>query len=292
MFGFIKNVIKIVSIVLLIVYKPIKMVSINETYSIIDSIPVVILHGLESNSQKMLPFCDWLSDSFSVKVFNIEIGNGEKTSLYTPLTNQLDELCETIYNINELEEGFNFIGMSQGGLLARGYVERCNLYPVKNLITLVTPHGGEFIKTVNVNMYTNLFQEHLSIAGYWRDPLNLENYLTKCSYLPILNNEIETALSLTQKEQIKSLVNFILIWSPNDTVLSPSESGKFSFLNQNLDVIRLEDTELYNKDLLGLKYLNDNSRLHVYETNCSHVDHRNPYCYSQLYPIFEQYIKN
>jgi palmitoyl-protein thioesterase len=290
MFGFIKYIIKTISIVSVLTCRPLQTHTLNETESITSSLPVVVLHGLESSSEKMSPFCDWLSDSFSVKVFNIEIGNGEKTSLYTPLTNQLDELCETIYKLNELENGFNFIGMSQGGLLARGYVERCNLYPVKNLITLVTPHGGEFIKSIDLNMYTKLFQEHLSVASYWRNPLDLTSYLTKCSYLPILNNEIETDESLSQKNQIKSLVNFILVWSPYDSVLSPAESGKFSFLDDNLQTISLVDTDLYKKDLLGLKYLNDNSRLHVYETNCSHVDHRNPSCYSQLYPILDKYI--
>lgn len=290
MFGLVKNIIKNVFIMSVLFLKPVTTHFVNETHNVISSLPVVVLHGLESSSEKMSPFCDWLSDSFSVKVFNIEIGNGEKTSLYTPLTNQLDELCQTIYKLDELENGFNFIGMSQGGLLARGYVERCNLYPVKNLITLVTPHGGEFIKTITTNFYTKFYQEHLSVAGYWRNPLDLASYLTKCSYLPILNNEIETDASLSQKDHIKSLVNFILIWSPYDSVLSPPESGKFSLFDEKLQIISLVDTELYKKDLLGLKYLNDISRLQIYETNCSHIDHRNPSCYSQLYPILDQYI--
>ena len=61
------------------------------------TIPIVVLHGLKSSSEKMLPLCEWLGDTFSKKVINIEIGNGEKTSLYTPLPDQLDELCDTIY---------------------------------------------------------------------------------------------------------------------------------------------------------------------------------------------------
>jgi len=290
MFGFLKNIIKTVAIVSVILFKPVKPFSVNDTHTMIVSTPIVVLHGLESSSENMSPFCDWLSSSFNVKVFNIEIGNGAKTSLYTPLLNQLDELCETIYKLSELEVGFNFIGMSQGGLLARGYVERCNLYPVKNLITLVTPHGGEFIKTIKLNMYTTFIQAHLSVAGYWRDPLDLEHYLTHCSYLPSLNNEIETERSLAQKEQMTRLVHFVLVWSPYDSVLSPPESAKFSFFDANLEPISLLQTELYKKDLLGLKYLNENNRLHIYETNCSHVDHRNPACYSQLYPILNQYL--
>ena len=285
--GLTKSILKVCSLVSIILSKSVMTMPILYSKN---SLPVVVLHGVESSSEKMVPFCDWLTENYDVKVFNIEIGNGEKTSLYTPLPKQLEELCATIYKIDELEEGFNFIGMSQGGLLARGYVEQCNLYPVTNLITLVTPHGGEFIKTITTNFYTDFFQKHLSVAGYWRNPLDLPAYLSKCSYLPILNNEIETDESSEQLEQISKLEHFIMIWSPYDTVLSPPESGKFSFYDEELKVISLEDSDLYKKDLLGLKYLNENGKLKAYETNCSHVDHRNPVCFPQLYPILKQYL--
>ena len=252
--------------------------------------PIVVLHGLESSSQKMEPLCDWLAETFEVKVFNIEIGNGEKTSLYMPLDDQLQKLCDTLYEIDDLRAGFNFIGISQGGLLARGYVERCNLYPVINLITLVSPHGGEYLSTIKFDMYSDFFQEHFSVAGYWRNPNDLDNYYNKCRYLPLLNNEVNNSYSSQQLENMLSLVNFIMIWSSWDSVLNPAESGKFSFFDENLTVIPLEETDLYKADLLGLRVLNETGRMHSYETNCSHVDHRNPICYSQLHDILQHYL--
>jgi palmitoyl-protein thioesterase len=254
--------------------------------------PVVILHGLESSSEKMIPLCHWINDTFSRKVINIEIGNGEKTSLYTPLPEQLTELCNTIYNNKELEKGFDFIGISQGGLLARGYVEQCNDYPVHNLITLVSPHGGAFIKhNLNNNfMYSDFSQKHISFAGYWRNPTLLDIYLKKSVYLPYINNEKEHSQRDKYKNNIINLSNFVMIWSPNDEVVYPAESGRFSFLDKNMNIIPIKETELYKKDTLGLKYLNDNERLHIYETNCSHVEHRNPECFNQLYGILKYYI--
>ena len=254
--------------------------------------PIVVLHGLESSSEKMIPLCDWISDTFSRKVINIEIGNGEKTSLYTPLPEQLTELCNTIYKNKDLEKGFNFIGISQGGLLARGYVEQCNNYPVHNLITLVSPHGGAFMRDSKENklMYTDYSQKHLSFAGYWRNPNILEIYLKKSVYLPYINNEKEHVQRDKYKNNIINLSNFVMIWSSNDEVVYPAESGKFSFLDQSMNIIPIEETELYKKDTLGLKYLNDKERLHIYETNCSHVDHRNPECFNQLYDILKYYI--
>jgi len=256
------------------------------------AIPIVVLHGLESSSDKMLPLCEWLEDTFSKKVINIEIGNGEKTSLYTPLPDQLSELCNTIYKNKDLEYGFDFIGISQGGLLARGYVEQCNDYPVYNLITLVSPHGGAFMRdsVENKFMYTQFSQKHISFAGYWRNPTILEIYLDKSVYLPYINNEKEHLQRDKYRNNLKNLSNFVMIWSPNDDIVYPPESGKFGFLDKEMNIIPIEETELYKKDTLGLKFLNDNTRLHTYETNCSHVDHRNPVCFEQLYEILKYYI--
>lgn len=267
----------------------------------VSKFPVVVLHGIESSSQALVPFCEWIETTFNTRVYNLEIGNGERTSLFTPLTEQLAELCITIYNIDDLSSGFNFIGISQGGLLARGYTELCNLYPVVNLITLVAPHGGVFMKTVKYDllnngdyddyMYSKFAQSHLSIASYWRNPQLIRLYLTKCTYLPLLNNEIwRPIISEQQKENIRGLANFVMVWSVNDSVLDPPESGKFSFYNDKFMVIPLEQTYLYIDDRLGLKYLNENGRLHSHATNCSHVDHRNPQCFAQLAVIFNRFL--
>lgn len=255
----------------------------------INAQPIVVLHGVASSAPNMNVFSTWIEKSFNTKVFNIEIGNGFKTSLYSPLTEQLNELCATIYAIDELKYGFNFIGMSQGGLLARGYTEQCNKYPVLNLITMVSPHGG-VIEDINIDMYSVLWQKHLSIASYWRDPTNIDNYLDKCSYLPILNNENFTLISYLQIKNIKSLKNFILIWSENDDVVNPPESGKFSFYDYNYNVINIEETLIYKEDLLGLKYLDEKNGFHIHETNCTHVQHRDPICFLQLYNIFRLYL--
>lgn len=263
--------------------------SVNETNT--SYIPIVVLHGILSSKQNMEPFSKWLENSFNAKLFNIEIGNGKKTSLFTSMNNQLNELCETIYTIPELKNGFHFIGMSQGGLLARGYVEKCNKYPVLNLITMVSPHGGVILDiNLGINMYNIFIQNTLSFSNYWRDPTNLDDYLNKCSYLPLLNNEKKHENFNKQKENIKSLTNFIMIWSPFDEILNPPESAEFSFYDKYYTIIPLDKTLLYNHDILGLKSLNDKNKLHIYKTNCTHTQHRDPICFPQLYNIFKQYL--
>ena len=251
--------------------------------------PIVVLHGILSAASKLNIFSDWLEATFQTQVFNIEIGNGEETSLFVPMKNQLHELCETIYAIDELREGFHFIGMSQGGLLARGYVEQCNQYPVLNLITLVSPHGG-VVETTDVNMYGPIIQKHVSFSNYWRDPENIPTYLLNCSYLPLLNNEIYSHLSFIQKENMKTLENIVLVWSPYDNILNPPESAKFSFYDEEYNIIPIEQTALYEEDRLGLKFLDQNNKLHIHNTTCSHGEHRDPICFEQLYDIFKLYL--
>jgi len=252
-------------------------------------IPIVVLHGIASSAPNMDVLSEWLENTFDREVFNIEIGNGVQNSVFMPLHKQLDILCDTIYDIPELQDGFDFIGMSQGGLLARGYLENCNGYPVRNLINLASPNGG-VVEYTSLNMYSDFNQEHLSISGYWRDPLELDEYLNKCSYLPFLNNERMHQLSTHYKERIISLKNYIVIWSPFDDVINPPESAKFSFFDEEYNIIPLRETLLYKEDTLGLRTLDEDNRFHIYETNCTHVQHRDPVCFMQLYEILDKYL--
>ena len=251
--------------------------------------PIVVLHGVASSAPKMDTLSNWLETTFDRTVYNIEIGNGEQNSIFMPLNKQLEELCDTIYSIDDLKNGFDFIGMSQGGLLGRGYVERCNEYPVFNLINLVSPNGG-VVEDIDFNMYSKFCQDHLSISGYWRDPKQLENYLSKCSYLPIINNEVITDESEQYRNNMLTLENFVLVWSPLDDTINPPESAKFSVYDTNYNIVPLEFTSLYMDDLIGIKELDEQDKFFIHETNCSHTEHRDPICFGQLYEIFKDYL--
>ena len=258
----------------------------------IDAIPTVLIHGVLASKANMDELKQMLEMNFKINVFNIEVGNGARTSLFTPLESQLQILCNEIYKIDELKNGFNFIGMSQGGLLARGYVEYCNKYPVKNLITLVTPNGGVFYNTpLADNYYEPLQQESLSISNYWRDPYRYDLYLSNSTYLPQLNEEV---LANTIQNDLDIVDNFVMVWSPNDEVIMPPESSKFSLYevdeNKKLISLNLFDTDVYKSGRLGLKKLNEEKRLEIFQTDCKHSQHKEPECFHQLKPLFEKYL--
>jgi palmitoyl-protein thioesterase len=253
------------------------------------------MHGILANADNLNELKEMLEMNFKIKVFNLEIGNGAHTSIYTDMDTQLKMLCEKIYSIDELKDGFNFIGMSQGGLLARGYVQYCNKYPVKNLITLVSPNAGVFYQINFANdFYEPAKQKELSLTNYWRDPYRYETYLTNSTYLANLNHEVKrVSLYMIQENDLDVLDNFVMIWSPNDEIIEPPESAKFSMyevVDNKLEKVELVDSELYQNDFLKLKSMNEENRLYTYETDCKHSQHKDPECFHQLKHIFEKFL--
>jgi hypothetical protein len=79
-----------------------------------------------------------------------------------------------------------------------------------------------------------------------------------------------------------------MIWSPQDDVLGPPESAKFSMyapvksaaesVTEQPKLQNMRDTYIYKTDALGLKTLDKSGRIHIYETDCDHADHTTPAC--------------
>ena len=238
-------------------------------------LPIVLMHGILSDTSKMEPVANWLRENTcGAVVLPIEIGNGRQDSAALTMPDQLASFCQSIRNNRELlGAGFNMIGISQGGLLARGYVQRCADFPVRNLITWVSPHGGVY-PYPDPTIYTDAAQAKNSYPGYWRDPYQYNNYLTSSAYLSDLNNENPGVNSSVYRDRILGLDNLVLIWSRWDDVLEPPASGRFSTFAVGkwpLEVISVEETPMWSG--LGLDILNTTNRLKIYETDCDHADH-------------------
>ena len=264
---------------------------IIQLISYIYALPVVLMHGILSNKNTMNELKEYLETTFSLNVIVPEIGNGFINSVNIPLNKQGDMLCEELNNNIQLIKGFNYIGMSQGGILGRYYIETCGIIPINNFITLVSPHGGVYNNILyGINMYNKWVQKHYSFSSHWRDPYNYNKY-TDTALLAELNNEniSNHTKNLINKERFSKLNNFIMTYSPFDKVLSPPESGKFSTYNINsFDVVPLDKSIIYNN--LGLNEMNNTGRLHVYTTTCGHDEHNNKKCFIQLYEMFKRFL--
>jgi len=268
--------------------------------------PVVLMHGIAAGAGTMDLVATWIQDALpGIYVKNVEIGDGYWSSFFTTMNDQVSDFCGQIAADEKLQNGFNLIGYSQGGLITRGFIERCNYPNVYNYITWSSPHGGEFgipntdwswiVEIGAEGPYESWVQESFSWAGYWKDPYDYDDYLEYCQFLPDINNERDEK-NMTYKKNIMSLNNFVLLYSTVDTIIIPKRSGWFEFFlvdSQNQTTVPpLRKSDIYVYDWIGLKYLDQNNRLLMYTTNCPHTDYPHADCKKFFTEFTLPYLNN
>ena len=169
--------------------------------------PVLLLHGLANDSSSMWLMQEWIEQALpGVVVVNLAVPVDTPVgSLATPLQEQTDYLCSQVRKMPQLQgvSSVNFVGYSQGALLARGFIQQCNDPPVHNFVSMVGPHGGTFgipqvssssskgvrelaelmLALKGQDAYDPKLQAHLTIAQFWRDPFDLKSFQNNSLYL-------------------------------------------------------------------------------------------------------------
>ena len=242
--------------------------------------PTILIHGFGGDSSDLIDLQKGL-ESHGAKVYNIEIGNGKLDSIIWNINKQCLTLSDNIYNLSLKSEKINLLGISQGGLLARCYVEKYSnlVKPVHSLITYGTPHMGIY----------NSFIE-LRRLEYWKNPFKYQDYLENNDFLVYINNEkLHLDVDL-YKQNLLSLDNFLVVWSELEKVISPMESTRFEFYNISLaetsgtlEILDLHNSDIYQNDRLGLKQLNDSGRLYLEKYNCLHEEFKHPKCFNATF---------
>ncbi len=254
--------------------------------------PIVLVHGILADEHDMQPTIDYIHKYLpGTYIHNIKIGNGGLASAQN-IFHQGQMIIQEISADPELSDGFNMICHSQGGLIGRYYIEKCNHPRVYNYISWGSPQMGvcgtpgtyddrfTFLnyleQLVWYAMYTTFFQNYTSIAGYWRDTIHYSQYLSYCSFLPILNNEKQHVLFEQFRENICSLENMILVQSPSDDIIEPLESCHFGYykIGSLTEKETVYESEWFKQDALGLRTLHESNRLHLLYSICTHTDYQ------------------
>jgi palmitoyl-protein thioesterase len=249
------------------------------------------MHGITGTAEKLEDVAEWIREELGHDTYvrSMEVGNGAEDSVRLTMDEQVRIFCENVYADENLKEGFNVIGFSQGGLITRGYLQRCNKFPVINYISWATPHAGQFgILTklippfVSVLLgrapYSDEAQKSLSLPGYWKDPYSYNLYLEKSSFLADLNNE-RLAKNATYKKRLTSVKNMMLLHSTEDEVIGPPSSGWFEFYKLYTGpgpqgvIVPLRESLFYKLDFLGIRKLDETGRLHLHTSDCNHAEH-------------------
>lgn len=179
--------------------------------------------------------------------------------------------CAAIKQDPKLDKGFNIVGLSQGNAVARGVIEQCDMPgAVHNYVSLGGMHmgtsampqctSGPICAVVNyfigLGVYTQLAQDHIAPANYYKDPSEMEEYLSSCKWLPMSNNEL-AAKNATLKARFSALNQLVLVKFEADTVLSPPDTEWFGFWSDEhkKNITKYSDQPLYKEDWIGLKAL-------------------------------------
>jgi len=234
----------------------------------------------------------WIRSDFpGIYTTSVEIGT-YLDSMIVPINTQVEKFARVVQADPNLKDGFNLIGYSQGGLIARAYIERYNNPPVHNFISWVAPHGGVFgVPQVNQlcpdvdcpwlnylfdelldgNWTSDWLQKYFSFSTYWKDPFAYDDYLKFSTFLPDINNE-RPLKNATYKKNILSLNKMLLIYSEVDEVVVPNSSPWFQsyVLGQDVDVVPFRKTDQYLQDWLGLQTLDKEDRLIMESVPCTH----------------------
>jgi palmitoyl-protein thioesterase len=238
--------------------------------------PTFLIHGIASNTNELSDLYNYLT-YYNITTYNIEIGNGKIDSIFMDMNKQCDIFSNKVNNIITQNKNtkVNIIGISQGGLTARCFVEKYSNNNINTLMTIGTPHMGIYDKNNNIKS-----------LQYWKNPFNYNDYLTKNKYLVYLNNE--NTINNVYKKNLININNFIVIWSSIDKVIKPLESAKFEFYNSTLakdknelSIISLNNSDIYNKDYIGLKELNN--KLIISKYDCEHDKFKTYDCFVNIF---------
>ncbi|XXQ37963.1 Palmitoyl-protein thioesterase 1 [Plasmodiophora brassicae] len=241
--------------------------------------PVVFMHGLGDSSAHLEGLVSGLQRRYpGMYAWAVPVCNG-RSSMTTTMSDQVQAFTRAVQENHRLTNGFNLVGLSQGALVARAYVEMYNVPRVHRLISVVGPQEGVdgCPKTVP-RFLCDLFEADpydapVAISGYWKDVNNKDEYLVKSPFLADINNERPTK-NAQYADNMRSLDMYVLVQAANDTVVTPKASEHHGFWawNNARTVVPLRQSPGYRGDWIGLKSLDRQGKIAFLQFQGDHVD--------------------
>ncbi len=233
---------------------------------------------------------------------SVNVANGFD-SFVTPMWQQVDEFAAIVQADPKLKGGFNAAGLSQGGPVVRGYIEKYNDPPVHNFVSICGVQGGEFncpLEFQEIPFLCDYFLKDpynfldglitLSFSDYWVDSKNMTRYFAENKFLVPLNNQQPDASlhNATYKNNFASLNHLVLIEALNDTVIYPAISEQFGgYIDGSMQVTYNYTTWApFTSDAFGLKSLVDSGRVTLGSFEGDHLRFTAEYWDTHVLPWF------
>jgi len=254
-----------------------------------ENLPIAVFHGISDNCLGwMEKWTNYIGQKSNSYTRCIESGS-DNQSVFKSIREQSELACNIINTDEKFDNDFVIVAFSQGGLIARYVLEKCNKKGiVKKLITLGTPHMG--VEKIPCNseknqylceigtffgqylIYLPFLEKLYAPIAYFRTPSTEFLYRKLNKFLAVLNNEsFSNEDNEINKISFKKLEKIVLIKFKKDELVSPKESAWFQKYDSNNQVEDLENSDFYKNDYLGLRYLNENKKIKFYEIDGLHM---------------------
>jgi len=123
---------------------------------------------------------------------------------------------------------------------------------------------------INKIIYYGFTQMFIAPADYWRDPNDREGFLKHSRFLADANNERN--FNQTRKDMWVNLKYARFIKFEQDRVIIPRESSWWGQYTEDFNVVSRFDTEVYQKDLIGIRTLEEEGRADFIAIPGDHIE--------------------
>lgn len=252
------------------------------------SYPIAVFHGLGDMclNPGMGEFTKTLGKQTDSVSHCFESG-GSLLDFSTSFISQAQKACDHLKSHEDFKgKDISVVGLSQGALIARYIIEECDFGgAVKRFVSIGGPQMGvaafphcesgigcNILNKITGSMvYYSAIQNHVGPAGYFKVYNDEEAYLKGSTFLAELNNERSTPNSESYKAKVQALEKMVLIKFEKDTMIIPKETAWFQFYNENKQLVDFKETEVYKKNLLGLKELNEAGKIVMESIDGDHL---------------------
>ncbi|CAF3874962.1 unnamed protein product, partial [Rotaria magnacalcarata] len=136
-------------------------------------------------------------------------------------------------------------------------------------------------------VYESVIQDHLVQAEYWQDPHQEATYRRVSVFLADINQE--RTFNPDYKTNFLKIRNLVLVKFLRDTMVDPHESEHFGFYAENntAKIVPLRESTLYANDLLGLKIMDQQSRIKFLESDTDHLRFTDQWFIDNIIPFLK-----
>jgi len=264
--------------------------------------PIAVFHGIvdSCNMKNTSMLVNDLKNDLGVHVECIEVGNGFWDSMMKPIDEQVELACESINSNPNFQDKFNVLGISQGTLIGRYIVEKCQMKGrVVRYLSFDGPQQGVgFVPKVDCGTFcdwvANLtlplaikFKDTIAPMGYLKYRYDRSYYEENDVFLKMLNNDYEVK-DQEIIDRFTSLEKVKLIKGKKDTVIVPRESSWFEFYDYDgKTIIPLEESDFYINDYIGLRKLMEEGKVSFVEFDQEHVLYNTKEYRSEILSFFQ-----